>query len=829
MELTGTSGNDTLTGGVGDDTINGVDGDDVLSGDAGNDSVNGGAGNDSVNGGDGNDTVNGGADSDTVLGGAGDDRLYGGKGDDTLNGGTNGLLGDTADYTGAFNDVTASLVTGVAVDGFGGTDSLLGIENLVGGSKNDFLEGDEHDNSFSPAAGNDAVNGGDGYDTVNYYGLTGGVTVDLALSLKATGAASGTDTLTSIEGIVGTFYNDKLTLSDIAGALEGREGADSLVGGAGNDKFAAGAGDDTVRGGAGIDTMSFADTTGDAALSGTGITVDMVAGTATDNWGNTDTFSAIEIVVGSALDDVMTGGDTANGTGTTDGFEGFMGGAGSDVINGGVGYDVIMYTSSTAAVKVTLSATGQGLVNDGFGGSDLVTSIEGVLGSAFNDTLRGSDAGIFESFEGAAGNDSINGFGGIDRVTYETAKTGVTVNLASTSASDGLGGTDIVQNVENVLGSAFDDVITGSAGGNELVGGDGDDHLNGGDGNDTLDGGLGNDTLDGGLGNDVARFAGVIDGYQITSDPDSGALTVTGPDGTDTLTNIEQLEFDDATFTIITGTEAADTLAGGGGDDALFGGGGNDDLDGGAGDDVLDGGDGADTMEGGDGDDTYYVDDEGDSVVETGGALGALPDDDKLQDIGSNIDKVVASINYTLGSFVENLALAGATPLAGIGNTLDNVITGNSGNNALTGMAGNDQIDGAEGIDTASYSGLRGQYSLTKGASNFQLNGSSTGEGTDTLTHVERLQFSDSNLALDLDGNAGTVAKILGAVFGAGSVSNATYAGIGLDYADGGMSYGSLVQLALDVRLGAGASHAAVVDLLYLNVAGIHPDAGTAA
>ncbi|MEZ0309996.1 MAG: matrixin, partial [Ramlibacter sp.] len=46
---------------------------------------------------------------------------------------------------------------------------------------------------------------------------------------------------------------------------------------------------------------------------------------------------------------------------------------------------------------------------------------------------------------------------------------------------------------------------------------------------------------------------------------------------------------------------------------------------------------------------------------------------------------------------------------------------------------------------------------------------------------------------------------------------------------DGGMSYGSLVQLALDVRLGAGASHAAVVDLLYLNVAGIHPDAGTAA
>ncbi len=76
---------------------------------------------------------------------------------------------------------------------------------------------------------------------------------------------------------------------------------------------------------------------------------------------------------------------------------------------------------------------------------------------------------------------------------------------------------------------------------------------------------------------------------------------------------------------------------------------------------------------------------------------------------------------------------------------------------------------------------------------------------------------------MDLSGNAGTVAKILGAVFGPAEVANDVYAGIGLHYMDGGMTYESLMQLALDARLGAGASHPAVVDLLYTNVVGVPP------
>ena len=98
-------------------------------------------------------------------------------------------------------------------------------------------------------------------------------------------------------------------------------------------------------------------------------------------------------------------------------------------------------------------------------------------------------------------------------------------------------------------------------------------------------------------------------------------------------------------------------------------------------------------------------------------------------------------------------------------------------------------------------------------------------EGTDTLISIERLQYTDGNVAIDINGNAGTTAKILGAVFGASSVSNQQYVGIGLSYLDGGMSYQDLMQLALTAKLGAGVNDPTqVVNLLYTNVVGVAPD-----
>jgi len=846
MELTGTTGDDTLIGGSDDDTLSGSDGNDSLDGADGNDDLLGGSGADTIIGGLGDDSLEGGGGDDSMVGGAGDDTLYGGKGNDFMDGSQGGLLGDFAYYKSAVNPITVDLTTGVATDGWGSTDTLQGIENVIAGNYADLLVGNSSSNWFDPGKGDDTVDGAEGIDIVSFESATGGVQVDLVAG-TATGSETGNDTLTSIEHVVGSKFDDVIMLGNADGELSGHDGDDALTGGAGNDTLIGGSGNDTIGGGDGVDTLLYTDedvAENGPSLSGVGVTVDLATGTATDNWGDTDTFTGIEIVYGSIYGDVMTGGNVDNGIGVTDGFEAFEGGAGDDTINGGVGFDLVMYTTSEAAVKITLGGSATGLGQDGFGNSDLLTSIEGVLGSAFNDTLRGSDTGTFESFEGGAGNDSLNGFGGIDRVSYESSPGAVLVNLATTSASDGYGGTDIVQGIENVLGSGHDDTLTGSTAANELDGGAGSDSIVGGDGNDTLTGGDGDDTLDGGAGNDVAVFGQVFANYLISVDGVTGELIVSGPEGSDLLRNIEALQFADTTYTVVEGTEAAETLAGaggaelihgrdgddsidgGGGNDALYGDEGDDDLDGGDGNDVMDGGDGNDSMAGGTGDDTYFVDSFDDEVVEDADALGNAPQRDGPQtfDIGGGIDKVVASINYTLGNFVENLALAGTNNLAGNGNALANQLAGNAGNNVLTGAGGNDDLDGGAGIDVAAFEATRNQYGLTVGSESSQVDGAATGEGTDTLEEVERLQFADIRVALDLEGNAGEVAKILGAVFGTDSVANESFVGIGLGVADTNMTYLALMELALNYRLGAGASNTAVVELLYTNVVGVPPD-----
>jgi V8-like Glu-specific endopeptidase len=171
---------------------------------------------------------------------------------------------------------------------------------------------------------------------------------------------------------------------------------------------------------------------------------------------------------------------------------------------------------------------------------------------------------------------------------------------------------------------------------------------------------------------------------------------------------------------------------------------------------------------------------------------------------------------------------AGADTL--LGDALSNVVSAGTGDDTITGGGGNDLLDGGEGSDTAVFGGARADYTLTASASAFISFDSAAGrDGTDRLEQVERLQFADGNIALDLGGNAGLVARILGAVFGPASLANEYYAGVGLWHLDHGMAYQGLVQLALDVRLGAGAGDAAVVDLLYTNVVGTAPSAEAAA
>jgi hypothetical protein len=133
-------------------------------------------------------------------------------------------------------------------------------------------------------------------------------------------------------------------------------------------------------------------------------------------------------------------------------------------------------------------------------------------------------------------------------------------------------------------------------------------------------------------------------------------------------------------------------------------------------------------------------------------------------------------------------------------------------------------VDGLLGIDTGTIDDLSVLYSITKEGDSHHI---TAGNDTKQLISVERLQFSDTSIALDLDGNAGTAAKILGAVFGKDSVSNAEYAGIGLDLLDEGMSYEELVELALTAS--GATTNCDVVDTLYQNLTGLIPSDADAA
>ena len=213
-----------------------------------------------------------------------------------------------------------------------------------------------------------------------------------------------------------------------------------------------------------------------------------------------------DVLTGTRKDDVLCGRsgiDVIDGKGGDDVVFGegdddiVIGGKGSDRLDGGAGTDTVDYSTSDAAVTVDLS-TGSG--SGGSADGDQLAGIEAVEGSPFDDTLTGDDADNF--FVGGAGADVIDGGGGTDLANYFSSAAGVTVNLDKGIVSGGDAAGDVLTAIENLAGSAFDDVLTGDDDANLLIGGDGDDTLKGKGGDDTLQGLGGTDTFDGGGGTD---------------------------------------------------------------------------------------------------------------------------------------------------------------------------------------------------------------------------------------------------------------------------------------------------------------------------------------
>ncbi len=325
----GNDGNDVISAGGGADTVYGGNGNDYLYGGAGMDNLQGDAGADYIYGGTDNDTMSGGADNDYLDGEAGDDTIYGNNGDDVIAGGAGidiiygdninrtdtvgndtiyaGIGADTV-YGGDGNDtIYGDLKDANAGDdadilyGDGGNDVIVGnggADQLYGGTGNDSLWGGTGDDIFEGGAGSDVIQGGDGIDLVIYDNETARVVVDLTAYYGIDGGG-GYDTLSSIENVRGSGYNDTIVGSSGANTLWGQGGNDILYGSYGGDTVYGGDGNDIIYG-------------------------DLQNGTAWD--GN-------DILYGGA------GNDTLIGSGGDDTLDG---GAGNDTLWGGTGADTFI-------------------------------------------------------------------------------------------------------------------------------------------------------------------------------------------------------------------------------------------------------------------------------------------------------------------------------------------------------------------------------------------------------------------------------------------------------------------------------------------------------
>lgn len=296
--------------------------------------------------------------------------------------------------------MTVDLVTNSAIDGFGNTDTLSGIEGARGTNFADTLIGDDQDNGFTGIAGADYIDGGAGSDEVRYDvdAARGGalaVVVDLAAGTAMDGFGN-MDTLVSIERVRGTAFDDVITGNSDSNSFRGL------------------AGDDTMDGAGGSDWVSYSRDIfmlGEGESLAGGVFVNLGAGTATDSFGDTDTLVSIENVGGGTLADHFIG---------TAGENVFRGFGGNDLIDGAGGDDSVDY-SQDASFGATLGVNGSngvivnlasGTATDGFGDSDTLISIEGVIGTSFADAITGD--GNANRLEGGAGDDLLTGGLGAD-------------------------------------------------------------------------------------------------------------------------------------------------------------------------------------------------------------------------------------------------------------------------------------------------------------------------------------------------------------------------------------------------------------------------------
>lgn len=403
--------------------------------------------------------------------------------------------------------------------------------------------GGDGDDVFEWSPGSDTIDGAGGFDTLVYAAAPEAAVVDLADNARNAGAAAG-NVLRNIEAVVGTDAADALYGDAAANALSGGAGDDTLRGGDGTDWLTPGPGSDRVFGGGGRDMVSYVDL-------GQGVQVNLAGGWARSG-ADTDLLNGIEQVTGTVRGDFIQGDDGDNRLRGLGDYDWLIGSGGADQFDGGTGRDMVSYVYAEGPVTVNL-ALGQGLAGQAAG--DSYTSIERVTGSIHADLIYGDGQendlrglGGYDWFVGSGGGkDRYDGGSGQDTVAYSQAAAGVRASLLLGRGSSGDAARDLYTSIESLTGSVHADELTGDHGRNVLRGLYGADRLFGNGGVDRLEGGGSDDFLDGGAGWDYAIFAGNRADYTVQRD---GAVTLVdriapGGEGTDTLVNIEVLQFAD--------------------------------------------------------------------------------------------------------------------------------------------------------------------------------------------------------------------------------------------------------------------------------------------
>jgi len=751
-------GKDFLEGGEGEDLLDAGGGNDILDGGTENDTLNGEAGNDSLMGGEGNDILNGGIDTDTLNGEAGNDSLYGNSendlligdaGNDLIDGGTEidtatyenspaavtVNIDETQTYSNNSTDVVDiepdfTINAGTAKDGYGNTDTLKNLENIIGSEFGDILIGNTSNNYIQGMIGKDILIGNAGDDT-----LDGGNDIDTAsyrrdpmraiVNLEENTATDGfgnTDNIFNIENVVGSTFNDEvtgdakaniITAGDGNDLVFGRNGNDSIFGETGEDTIFAEADNDLIVGGKGADALDggTGDDTASYFNSETGVAVSLLTGKGSLGDAKGDTLTQIENLIGSEFIDTLTGDDGNNRIDGLAGTDIIDGGLGNDTIDGGLDRDRILGSGGDDVLygKAGIDYIAGGEGNDYLDGG---TENDQLYGQEGNDTIDGGEGNDYA--EGGDGDDSLVGSGGNDQLYGQAGK-------------------------DTLSGNAGNDYLEGGDSEDLLSGNEGNDYLYGQNGKDTIDGGIGNDNLDGGADSDL-MFGGE-DNDRLYGQ--AGSDTLEGNSGNDLLSGGDDAD-------ILKGQAGVDYLEGGNGNDFLDGGDNDDLLYGNADNDILSGGNGNDLLEGGDNDDLLYGNAGNDRLYGQAGSdtLFGGTDNDFL-DGGNDNDTLLGETgNDTLFGNNGDDSLTGGEGNDSLdGGNGDDLLSGQEGNDEIFGSAGRDSLEGDAGDDSLDggtgdddvYGGT-GNDSLLGGAGNDYLD---AGEGEDTLQGQEGNDYLD--------------------------------------------------------------------------------------